>query len=192
MEPYDQRPRPSAPPPSPYEKPSVTGKVVLAVVAVCAIALAVGVASNNSPEEGMTPLASTAGQPADDETAMGAPARGYDDPADAYSGIEPAEGEAFQNQTTQPDAGMPDTAPEVAPPAVANSPAVAVPPPVQSYGTEQECKDATSTACHATECSSGKALAECPAGEQKAWQAVVPAMDKTTVPEQVNPPLTGQ
>ncbi len=183
MEPYDQKPRPTS-----YDKPRNTGKIILAVVAFAAIALAVGVA-NNTPDT-LSPVAN-------DETAMGG-SRVYDDPAArSASSIEPAEGEAFREPTTTPSAGMPATAPvatpsDVVPPAVATSPAVAVPPPVQTYATEQECKDATSTACHATECSSGTDLAACGAADKKGWQAVTPAMDKTAVPEQVNPPLTGQ
>ncbi len=185
MEPYDQKPRPLNQYPSSYEKPRNTGKIVLAVVAFAAIALAVGVA-NNSPES-LTPVS---------ETAMGTGV--YDDPASRASSIEPAEGEAFrENKSPVPSESGTAVAPAVQPPGATTtnptppatpevttvpsepaSPAIAVPPPVQSYSSEQECKDATSTACHSV--------------DQKTWQAVVPAMDNTTVPEQVNPPLTGQ
>jgi hypothetical protein len=199
MEPYDQKPNYTS-----YEKPRHTGKIVLAVVAVAAIALAVGVA-NNAPES-LTPVSET------ERTAMGGTGV-YDDPANAASSIEPAEGEAFrENKAPAPTVGGTAVAPAAQPPGATSTnptpptspavptatgdsvpaPAVAVPPPVQTYGSEQECKDATSTACHATECSTAKSLADCPDAEKKSWQAMVPAMDQTAVPEQVNPPLTGQ
>jgi hypothetical protein len=199
MEPYDQKPNYTN-----YHQPRHTGKIVLAVVAVAAVALAVGVANN--PPESLTPVTQT------EETAMGGPMGVYDDQANSASSIEPAEGEAFrENKAPAPTVGGTAVAPAVQPPGATTtnptppaspdvptatsgnaSPAMAVPPPTQKYGTEQECKDATSTACHATECSTAKALADCPAAEQKSWEAVVPAMDQTAVPEQVNPPLTGQ
>ena len=199
MNPYEQKPDYTN-----YQKPRHTGKIVLAVVAVAAIALAVGVANN--PPESLTPVTETS------QTAMGGMGS-YDDPATSASSIEPAEGEAFrENKAPAPSVTGTAVAPAVQPPGATTTnpappvapavptatgdsvpaPAVAVPPPVQTYGSEQECKDATSTACHATACSTAKALADCPAAEQKGWQAVMPAMDQTAVPEQVNPPLTGQ
>ncbi len=203
MEPYDQKPNYTN-----YHKPRHTGKIVLAVVAIAAVALAVGVANN--PPETLTPVTETS------QTAMGGMGA-YDDTANRASSIEPAEGEAFrENKAPEPSVTGTAVPPTVQPPgatttnptppatptvpsptgsvmpAPSTTPAVAVPPPVQTYGSEQECKDATSTACHATECSTAKALADCPDAEKKSWQAVVPAMDQTSVPEQVNPPLTGQ
>lgn len=110
-------------------------------------------------------------------------------------GIEPAEGDSFTNQT--PAADMPAPAPtsgDMPAEAPAASVAPAALPP--SYATEEDCKAATSVPCHYVTCDSvpeGKQPDEaCGPDFKKGWQPLAAAPDKTTVPEAVNPPLTGQ
>ena len=105
----------------------------------------------------------------------------------APEAIEPAEGDSFTDQT----APVTPT-PQVDAPAAAVAPA-AVPP---SYASEEDCKAATNVPCHFVTCDSvpaGKQPDEvCGADFKKGWQPLAATPDKTAVPEEVAPPLTGQ
>ncbi len=136
--------------------------------------------------------------------------------------ITPAEGDSFTNQSTTttnaaPTEATPAPTPVPAAPAPVPAPATptadAVPPSTEplpetpaagvapaaippSYATEEDCKAATSVPCHYVTCDSvpeGKQPDEaCGADFKKGWQPLAATPDKTSVPEQINPPLTGQ
>lgn len=108
--------------------------------------------------------------------------------ATAPSDIEPAEGDSF---TEAPPA-----------PVTTDSAAVVTTSPVEpvatlnSYASEDECATSTGKPCHYVTCDSipeGKQPDEvCGPNFTKGWQPIVPAPDKTAIPEEVAPPLTGQ
>lgn len=114
--------------------------------------------------------------------------------------IEPAEGDSFTHQepAVPPENGgsaMGDTPAASTPETPAASVAPHAVPP--SYATEEDCKAASNAPCHYVTCDSvpeGKQPDEvCGPDFKKGWQPLAAAApDKTTVPEQVNPPLTGQ
>ena len=121
-------------------------------------------------------------EPAADTTAA-TDSQEYPDP----DAIEPAEGDSFTNQVAPAE-----PTPQVVAPAASVAPA-AVPP---SYASEEDCKAATNVPCHFVTCDAvpaGKQPDEvCGADFKKGWQPLAATPDKTSVPEEVAPPLTGQ
>lgn len=60
---------------------------------------------------------------------------------------------------------------------------------VQIFATQQECKAATSTACYFVNCEDVTAVENaCEADEKTGWRPVVPAADKTAIPDVIAPP----
>lgn len=107
----------------------------------------------------------------------------------APSDIEPAEGESFRE-------AAPATAMEAPTAAVVTTSPVEPTQTTNSYASEEECSTSTGTPCHYVTCDSipeGKQPDEvCGPNFSKGWQPVVPTPDKTAIPEEVAPPLTGQ
>jgi|GEM_PF-5290368 hypothetical protein len=72
---------------------------------------------------------------------------------------------------------------------------------VRIYSTEEECKEATNTACHFVKCEDAPAMGveteeqekaienACEATEKTGWRAVVPKPDNTAVPEEIGEPI---
>lgn len=70
---------------------------------------------------------------------------------------------------------------------------------VQIFATEEECRQTTSTACHFVKCEDAPAVGTeeeeeaienaCEANQKSGWRPVVPAPDKTAIPDVVAPPL---
>ncbi len=159
---------------------SMNGGFWLSVAAVVAIALAAYMTF------GSTEMSRTQDKPAAVSETMG-----------QLDTIEPAEGDAFTNKKAAPDelATAPPAA--VTPPVVTTAPvepqAVTAP---NTYASEEDCKAATNTACHFMTCDQvpeGKQPDEaCGPDFKKGWQPVVPAVDTTTVPEEVAPPMMGE
>jgi hypothetical protein len=104
--------------------------------------------------------------------------------------IEPAEGESFTQQT--PPAAMEGPTAAV----VTTTPVEPMATSSNTYASEQECASSTGAPCHYVTCDSipeGKQPDEvCGPNFTKGWQPVVPATDKTAIPEEIAPPLTGQ
>lgn len=72
---------------------------------------------------------------------------------------------------------------------------------VRIYSTEEECREATNTACHFVKCEDAPAVGTeteeqeeaienaCEAHEKSGWRAVVPKPDNTAVPEEIGEPI---
>lgn len=72
---------------------------------------------------------------------------------------------------------------------------------VRIYSTEEECKEATNTACHFVRCEDSPAMGTetedqekaienaCEANEKTGWRAVVPKPDNTAIPEEIGEPI---
>lgn len=118
----------------------------------------------------------------------------YDSSSGAANDIEPAEGNQAVATTHSP-AVVPNDAPEAVAPVETTNP-VEPTDSLHTYASEEECAAATDKACHYVTCDSipaGKQPDEvCGPSFQKGWQSIVPAPDKTAVPEEIAPPLTGQ
>lgn len=116
--------------------------------------------------------------------------------SETAAGMEPS--------TVEPAADAAATATEPPVATASDSPAAPVETtnPVENttgantYASEEECKTATDAPCHFVTCDAvpeGKQPEEvCGADFKQGWQPVVASPDKTNVPEEVAPPLTGQ
>lgn len=123
-------------------------------------------------------------------------------PADQASGAQSSEQATIAAQTEPaapgPDGAFPnpniDTSATATTTPFAGATAAPTTPVTTIYATEDECKQATGTACHALSCEDipeGKTASEiCGADFKPGWQALVPSPDRSAVPERVAPPMT--
>ena len=149
----------------PPQRPQKAGGVLIPVAVLAAIALGAFFAFGGNPYTSeIAPVASDMTAPSD---------------------IEPAEGDSFTVQPAPAPGAAEVTTGPVEPFETVNS-----------YASEQECATATGKPCHFVTCDSipeGKQPDEvCGADFKKGWQPIVPAPDKTAIPEEIAPPLTGQ